>query len=168
MIFSCRQFCRNRQQMPKIGAKLVSVHVSDNRVVCIIKDAIWEKRQCRSISLLVCVWLWNVVCRPDRVVMCTQQQLVGTSDCHVVWEKHWSNNFENHVVCPHSPALAEQFHKLVDLKAQTSISLSVCLMSWGANDCPVCLQRGWWLHVCEFCLLFLFPVPLCHHQFLHP
>ncbi len=46
--FTRRQVLINHRQMPNIGGKSVLVHVSDNRAVWIIKDAIWGHRRCIS------------------------------------------------------------------------------------------------------------------------
>ncbi len=87
---------------------------------------LWQKQICACMRtpvsrvilhyyglILMCVWLWNVVCRQGRrffllrncvmcvpchqsnFVVCTQQQLDGTPDCHAVWEKQRSDDFEN-------------------------------------------------------------------------
>ncbi len=46
--FTRRQVLINHRQMPNIGGKSVLVHVSDNRALWIIKDAIWGHRRCIS------------------------------------------------------------------------------------------------------------------------
>ncbi len=60
--FTRRQFLIIRRQMPDIGGKSVLVHVSDNRAVWIIKDAIWGHRRCVAdtceIFGILNIWSW--------------------------------------------------------------------------------------------------------------
>ncbi len=71
--FTRRQVLMNRRQMPDIWGKSVLVHASDNHVVWIIKDAIWENRwwvadtweifgmlniwSCWRFTILLCEWV---------------------------------------------------------------------------------------------------------------